>query len=167
MVNTPLIRPYLLGGVALGGYLRFPWLYIHLYPTYPSQHLLVDCCRPSFLTTTEKAAFAAKLIKGSERSSPSWITAYIVFIQFSGYFWNSYDPVSRFGHGRVKDSKNRHQEFVRMPIFMPVSIFKILSEAFMRPPFIYISCPRLFQLCWDGFRLPKNKGTSQWLAAPP
>ena len=25
MVNSPLIRPYLLGGVALGGYLRFPW----------------------------------------------------------------------------------------------------------------------------------------------
>ena len=24
MVNSPLIRPYLLGGVALGGYLRFP-----------------------------------------------------------------------------------------------------------------------------------------------
>ena len=26
MVNSPLIRPYLLGGVAWGGYLRFPWL---------------------------------------------------------------------------------------------------------------------------------------------
>ena len=27
MVNCPLIRPYLLGGVALGGgYLRFPWI---------------------------------------------------------------------------------------------------------------------------------------------
>ena len=25
MVNSPLIRPYFLGGVALGGYLRFPW----------------------------------------------------------------------------------------------------------------------------------------------
>ena len=26
MVNSPLIRPYFLGGVALGGYLRFPWI---------------------------------------------------------------------------------------------------------------------------------------------
>ena len=53
MVNSPLIRPYLLGGGSFGGgYLRFPRLKFRgcrvFFYSFPTAFLVIDCVSPVF-----------------------------------------------------------------------------------------------------------------------
>ena len=85
MVNSPLIWPYLLGGVALGGYLKFPWfesLSCHVMPkktikpsnknitNFPRFHSFHINCQNSW-TQIAKTTFTLKK-KITQKKQP-WI----------------------------------------------------------------------------------------------